>query len=844
MRVTAALLGLIAACAPALAQRGDVKGEEQPPLPDAWRKPPPAVRSAEESLAEFRVDAGLRVELVASEPLVRSPVCAAFDERGRLFVCEMTSYMRDVDGGDEGRPDGVVALLEDLDGDGRMDKRSEFLTGLVLPRAVAPTRGGVLVIAPPNLLYARDADGDGRAEQVQILERGLAGLSSPEHAINGLLYSLDNWFWCANAPVRYRWNGSTLERGRTAGGGQWGIAEDARGRIYFNDNSNPLRCDLYPSYFAVRNPALGVAAGMNVNIAQGARPSPPHTTPGVNRGYRKGLLVDGRLNEFTGACSPLVFEGDGLPARYRGSAFVAEPCGNLVHRFELSTDADGRPRASTALPDGAFLSSPDERFRPVHLFEGPDGALYVADMARGVIQHRLFVTSWLRAQALERKLEAPIERGRIWRVIAGERRKPTDLARAEWGELADALDAPNRWTRKTAQRLFVEEAQLAPGVLESEALELLRERARGAATELGRLHALWALDGLGESQPELARMLWWGERSSDPINGARLMERALREGGDERLSWWLTRARFAPAAQQRAVVLALGALGNSANAREAWFDFARACAGDEVGRGMLVTAGHGSELELIAGWLAAEDRGEASALLSLLATCVVRDARVPRVQTLLELIALRADDTEASALARGALEGCGKDAKGARRALRVEREPQSLLARVERENSPAELRELAALAIWPGKPGAEDRWPSELSAEQRSLAERGRALYEQSCASCHQLSGRGDVGLAPPLRDSPWVLGDPDVLARVVLHGLRGPLTLDGFTWDGEMPAHELSDEELAGVLTFLRREWGHGADPVAPQFVREVRSKHAARRSAWSVDELERARK
>ncbi len=839
MRFSSALPFLLAACAPALAQRGDVKGEEQPPLPDAWRKPPPAVRSAEESLAEFRVDAGLRVELVASEPLVKSPVCAAFDERGRLYVCEMTSYMRDIDGADEGRPDGVVALLEDLDGDGRMDKRSEFLSGLVLPRAVAPTRGGVLVIAPPELLFALDTDGDGRADETRVLERGLAGLASPEHAINGLHYALDNWFWCANAPVRYRWNGATLERGRTAGGGQWGISEDARGRIFFNDNSNPLRCDLYPSHYAVRNPALGVAAGMNVNIAKGVRPAPPHTTPGVNRGYRKGLLVDGRLNEFTGACSPLIFEGDGLPERYRGSAFVAEPCANLVHRFELSTDADGAPRASTAPPDGAFLSSPDERFRPVHLFEGPDGALYVADMARGVIQHRLFVTSWLRAQALERKLEAPIERGRIWRVVAGERRKSSDLGAVSWTELGDALDSGNRWTRKTAQRLFVEEAPLAPGVIEAQALEVLRERARGASTELGRLHALWALDGLGESQPELARMLWWGERGSDPINGARLMERALREGDDERLNWWLTRARFAPAAQQRAVVLALGSIANSAAAQQAWMQFAKVCAGDELGRGMLLSAGHGAELELAATWLADEERGEAAALLTQLAACVVRDGRPARVQTLLELIAKRANDSEAKALARGALDGCGKDAKGARRALRIEREPQSLLARLERENAPSELRELAALAVWPGKPGAESHWPAELSAEQRALAERGRALFEQTCASCHQLSGRGDVGLAPPLRDSPWVLGDPDVLARVVLHGLRGPLTLDGFTWDGEMPAHELSDDELAGLLTYLRREWGHGADPVAPQFVREVRSKHAARRSAWSVEEL-----
>src|SRR5690606_3735363 len=128
------------------------------------------------------------------------------------------------------------------------------------------------------------------------------------------------------------------------------------------------------------------------------------------------------------------------------------------------------------------------------------------------------------------------------------------------------------------------------------------------------------------------------------------------------------------------------------------------------------------------------------------------------------------------------------------------------------------LTELAELVVWPGKPGLEIVWPREWNDAERSLAARGRGVFEQVCASCHQLGGQGDPAVAPPLRDSPWVLGSPDVLTRVVLHGLRGPLTMGGLTWDGEMPAHELGDEDLAGVLTYLRREWGHGADPVSPE--------------------------
>ena len=781
-----------------VSQAGDVKNEEQPPLPEAWRVPAPRPLSPEESLASFRVADGLRVELVAAEPLVVAPVCATFDERGDLWVCEMRTYMRDADGADEAAPENSVVVLRDRDGDGRMDERRVFLDSLVLPRAVAPTRGGALVLSPPNLLFARDTDGDGRADDVKVVDSGLQGIASPEHAINGLWYASDGWFWCANAPWRYRWSGEQLVRGRTAGGGQWGITEDRFGRIYFNDNSTPLRTDAYPSYFAVRNPALGVAHGMGVSLTRGAKPSPTHLTPGVNRGYRGTTLVDGRLNEFTGACGPLVYEGDALPERYRGDAFVCEVTANLVHHFELEHRGDALPQVETAAGGGVLLESYDERFRPVNLSEGPDGALYVVDMYRGVIQHRLFVTSWLRAQMEERGLEEPTDRGRIWRVTArdAEPRKRVQLADCSWTELGAALASTNRWTRQTAQRLFAEE-----GASSRDAEEVLRD-VSAKSDDRARPH----LAALLEPLPEPARL--------DRSEGTSL-----------------------------ARILALGEL-RTPGALDALVEVTSSGALDATRRGAIVSGLGGREVEFLQHMLSRVERAalttpDALALVELLGTCAVNDGGETFVAAIVEgvlrgeLKGARVPTLWRKALAKGALAARAKDARGQFRPIALSQEPPPSV-----DDLPEALAFAEAL-VWRGKPNSEGLFPRELDASEWMRFERGRSIYEQTCAACHQVSGRGDIVLAPPLRNSPWVLGSAERVAKLVLHGLRGPVTLDGVTWDSEMPSHSFDDEDTASVLTYIRRAWNHGAEPVAPELVRKVREETAARRGPWHVSEL-----
>ncbi len=782
-------------------QNGDVKGEEQPPLPQDWRVPVSAPRSPEEALASFRLSPGLKVELVAAEPLVVAPVCAVFDERGALWVCEMRTYMRDADGSREDAAENAVIVLHDRDGDGRMDERQVFLDGLVLPRAVAPTRGGALVLAPPNLLFARDTDDDGRADDVRVVETGLQGIASPEHAINGLLYGLDGWFWCANAPWRYRWEGERLVRGWTAGGGQWGITQDRFGRIYFNDNSTPLRTNAYASQYAVRNPALGIAHGMGVSITHGSRPNPTHLTPGVNRGYRGTTLVDGRLNEFTGACGPLVYEGDALPERYRGSAFVCEVTANLVHHFELEHRRDGLPVATNGPGGGVLLESDDERFRPVNLAEGPEGALYVVDMYRGVIQHRLFVTSWLRAQMEERALEEPIDRGRIWRITAADAkpRERVKLAECSWTELGHALSSPNRWTRQTAQRLFAEE-----GDTSRDAAEVLQEVV-SKGEELARPH----LAVLVPPSADAAALAWEGIGNS--------LERVLALGQlrtPEAIDLLVGMVWSGKLDATRCGAVVSGLAGREfAFLRRTLETCARDC------------------------WLPSHEP-EKLALVELIGACAVNDGGDAILAELIEWIGgfakgLNVPNEWRNALAKGALGARAKDAKGNFRPIRVPKEPVAFV-----HGLPEATAFLEAL-VWPGKPGSEGLFPRDLDAQEQARFERGRSIYEQTCAACHQVTGRGDIGVAPPLRNSPWVLGDAERTTKIVLHGLRGVVTLDNLTWDAEMPSHSFSDEDTASVLTYIRRAWNHGADPVAPEQVRKVREAHAARRGPWHVSEL-----
>ena len=821
----------------ALAQQGDRPGETQPDPPAGIAIPEAPALAPAEALASFRMgEPGFVVELAASEPLVRDPVHAAFDGEGRLWVVEMRSYMPDVDGRGELEPVSRVVVLEDVDGDGVFDESRVFLDGLVLPRGVLPCFGGALVMTPPRVIFARDLDGDGKADETRVVLEGIGGLENPEHAANGLLWGLDNWVHMSQHHEEFRFDGERVERRATPAHGQWGLTQDDRGRLYTTPNSDVLRCDLIPKHAAAWNAGARLSAAVNVDVCPDRSVHPVRMNPGINRGYQRDMLrPDLTLAKTTAACSPVIYRSSAWGGDFAGDAFVCEPAGNCVIHVRMSS-RDGVPTGERTPGEVEFLASIDERFRPVSLAVAPDGSLLIVDMYRGVIQHRTYVTTFLRRQVEARGLETPIGLGRIWRV---RRTDQAPGARPRTGTLPDEelvalLEHPDGWWRDQAQQRMVQERRT--GTIAA----LRRLAGREDASPEARAHALWTLDGmdaLGEKEAILATE--WG----DPVvasAGAALLER-WPDSPRAREALVRTALDGPEEARWRALV-ALGAIpGEWATEAVGGAMVEHAKDPVSIAAGLTGLAGREAQALTIMSALAGSEPGEGGtdgalrAAMSAVADSAMGGSPRTRRETL-ELVVARPRWVAALVLGRAA--AWQRAGTPEARTMELDRAPEgwehSLRSGLWSLQGEA-LRVDAGLR-WAGRARRAAR---TLSGADLAMIARGRELYA-ACAACHGADGHGVVGQAPALAGSPMVLGPNGRLVRIALHGMRGPIERDAGTFDGQMPAAPFArDEDIAAVLSALRRSFGNEGGMIRPEEVARARAVEADRVEPWTEQEL-----
>ena len=614
-------------------------------VPSKADEPPPL--SPSEALASLRLKAGMKVELVASEPLIESPVAIDFGTDGKLWVCEMRDYPTGIDG--HWKPGGVIKVLEDRDGDGRYETATSFLEGLPFPTGVMAWRKGALVCAAPEILYAEDTDGDGKADRRQVLFRGFA-TENYQARVNGLSYGLDNWVYGANGLIGGMIRGTATGRDVNIGGRDFRIQPDSglmepasgltqQGRVrddwgeqFGGNNSIWIQHYPLPDHYVRRNPRVAAPAPA-VYVPR---------DPENQRVYPASRTLERfnqpqSANHVTSACSPLIYRDTLLGPTYAGNAFICEPVHNLVHREVLSSDGvtfAGHRAADERTSE--FLASTDNWFRPVQVRTGPDGALWVVDMYRYVIEHPRWISPE-RLAALD--VRGGADKGRIYRVFPENNppRAVPNLDRLATAELARALDSPERHAPR--------QRPAPPGPPR-------RSRGRAGARDAGaEQHAgrdpdagPCTLDGLGALTPELVRAAL-----ADPHPGVRRQAIRLAEpwlGNDGALGPALLALRNDPDAPVRfQLALSLGQW-NDPRAGAALGDLAVRDAADPWIRAAVLSSATHQAAAILAAVVAPE--ANATARLALVA---------PLIATLTASDDARALETAVAAVTRPEADG-------------------------------------------------------------------------------------------------------------------------------------------------------------------------------------------
>ncbi|MBP8256938.1 MAG: hypothetical protein KAX37_06395, partial [Opitutaceae bacterium] len=463
----------------------------------------------EEALASFQLEPGLRIELVAAEPLVVDPVAFAFDGPRRLYVVENRGYPDPMEG-QAITHEGRVALLEDVNGDGKFDRRVEFATGLGYPNGIVLWRGGVFVTCAPDILYLKDTDGDGVADVRRVALTGFDATRTGQLRVSSPTLGLDGKIYVAcglaggkvtspDHPERPvvafsskdgRFDPDTLDYEVVGGRGQFGLTFDVYGRRFVSSNRHPvLHTVLAPGYLR-RNRYLAFSdSDQEVSRSMSEARVHPISRAAVTADFIPSLMATPHSGTFTSACGVLIYDGEALAPAHRGNAFICEPAQNLVQR-QVLYPAGATFRSEPFDSGKEFLASSDVWFRPVFLGNGPDGALYVADMYRREIDHPAYVPEESRSKFDFRSGKTA---GRIYRIVRKDFHEGRD-GRSNLGlgspeEQVGLLESTNTWWREAALRLLLERGKL-------DVVKPLERLAVQSELPPTRVRALWILHNL------------------------------------------------------------------------------------------------------------------------------------------------------------------------------------------------------------------------------------------------------------------------------------------------------------------------------------------------------------
>lgn len=489
--------------------------------------------SPPESLRQIVVDDGLKVELVANEPNVIDPVAIRFDEDGRLWVVEMRDYPTGPT--KEAPARSRISILKDADGDGFFETANVFADDLPFATGLQPWRGGAFVTMAGKVAYLKDTDGDDRADVVETWFTGFAEANTQLRANHPQL-ALDNHIYIANGlrggaivdaqhperpPVSisgrdFRFDPLTRTCEAVSGVGQFGLTFNDFGDRFVCTNRNPAIHIVLEDRLLRKNPLVAVET-VSHDVAKAGPES--HLFP-IGRSWTTSNLHAG---QFTAACGVLIYRGDALPGQYYGNIFTCDPTAHVVHREVMRAvgmSFESKPASQTA----DFFASRDEWCCPVNLEIGPDGALYVVDMYRAIIEHPEWMPEELRHRP---NMRAGNDRGRVFRVVPSDFRRPPApaLSKVGSGALVELLSKPNAWWRETAARLLLERQ-------DKSIVPQLQKMALEHSSQLGRLEALHVLKGLhavrdellekflGDADPRIVEQAIIAAENSDGLSGA------------------------------------------------------------------------------------------------------------------------------------------------------------------------------------------------------------------------------------------------------------------------------------------------------------------------------------